>query len=164
MKTMAFAVWAFWTAVQIHASSVDGWTTVAPREEIRPQFEHTETGGKSGHGALTISSDGREGLHGWWQKTFPVTGGQYYRFSAWRRTENVAVPRRSVLARVLWRNEAGKEVQRPEGVVTNFSLGAIATAEPEYPSDVSQSGAGTEQWTEISGIYETPAGATQARV
>jgi len=37
----------------------------------------------------------------------PVTGGQYCRFTARRRTENVAVPRRSVLARVLWRNDAG---------------------------------------------------------
>jgi hypothetical protein len=91
-----------------------------PREEIRPQFQRTETGGKSGHGALAIRADDREGLHGWWQKTFSVTGGHFYRFSAWRHTENIAVPRRSVLARVLWRDDAGKEVKRREGVVTNF--------------------------------------------
>src|SRR5262245_13907572 len=86
---------------QIHASSADEWTSVSPRDEIRPQFQHTQTGGKSGHGALAIDADEREGLHGWWQKTFSVTGGHYYRFSAWRRTENIAVPRRGVLARVL---------------------------------------------------------------
>src|SRR5881296_3862881 len=129
MKPIVIAfVWSF--AFQIHAASPDGWTTVAPREEIRPQFQHTETGGKSGHGALTIRADEREGLHGWWQKTFPVTAGRHYRFSAWRRAENIAVPRRSVLARVLWRDDAGKEVPRREGVVTNFSRGVIASAEP----------------------------------
>ena len=120
-----------------------------------------ETGGKSGHGALAIRADEREGLHGWWQKTFSVTPGLHYRFSAWRRTENIAVPRRSVLARVLWRDEAGKEVQRREGVVTNFSMGVVASAEPEYPRDLS---AGKDGWVEMSGTYEAPPGATQARV
>ena len=148
-------------AFQIHAASAAGWTTVAPREEIRPQFQQAESGGKSGQGALAIRADERAGLHGWWQKTFPVTPGRHYRFSAWRRTEHVAVPRRSVLARVLWRNEAGKEVQRREGVVTNFALGVVASAEPEYPRDL---GAGKDGWTELSGIYEAPTGATQARV
>ena len=148
-------------AFQVHAAAPDGWTNVAPREEIRPQFNQTETGGKSGHGALVIRADDREGLHGWWQKTLPMTAGRHYRFSAWRRTENVAMPRRSVLARVLWRDAAGKEVQRREGVVTNFALGVVASAEPEYPRD---SGAGKDGWIELSGVYEAPAGATQARV
>src|SRR5437667_5953339 len=154
MKAIVIALAWFVGAVwQIQAASIDTWTTVAPREEIRPQFQHTETGGKSGHGALTIRADEREGLHGWWQKTFPVTTGQHYYFSGWRRTENIAVPRRSVLARVLWRDEAGKEVQRPEGVVTNFSLGVVASAEPEYPRDMVEKGASNDGWIEMFGIY-----------
>src|ERR1041385_732482 len=116
MKTIVAALgWPCWVAFQIHASSSDGGTTVAAREEIRPQFEREESGGKSGHGALAIRADEREGLHGWWQKSFSVTAGRYYRFSAWRRAENIAVPRRSVLARVLWRDDAGKDVQRRGG-------------------------------------------------
>src|SRR5437667_11568457 len=107
MKAIVIALAWFVGAVwQIQAASADGWTTVAPREEIRPQFQHIETGGKSGRGALVIRADEREGLHGWWQKTFSVTGGRYYRFSVWYHAENVAVPRRSVLSRVLWRDEA----------------------------------------------------------
>jgi len=90
-----------------------------------------------------------------------VTGGQYYQFSAWRRTENVAVPRRSVLARVLWRDDTGKEIPRLEGVVTNFSIGVVASAEPEYPRE---SGAATDGWVEMSGVYKAPPGATRARV
>src|SRR2546427_2976902 len=120
MKTIVIA-WSFWAGFQIYASPPDTWTTAAPRDEIRPQFQHEETGGKSGQGTFVIRADEREGLHGWWQKTFSVTAGQHYQFSAWRPTENVAVPRRSVLARVLWRDDVDKEVQRRYGVVTNFS-------------------------------------------
>jgi predicted amidohydrolase len=160
MKTIVIALTSFWI-FQIHAASADEWTAVAPREEIRPHFQRTQTGGKSGHGGLAIVADEREGLHGWWQKTFSVTAGRYYRFSSWRRTDNVAVPRRSVLARVLWRDEAGKEVKRRDGVVTNFSFGVVASAEPEYPRE---SGAAKDGWTELSEVYEAPPGATQARV
>src|SRR6185369_3560803 len=154
MKTI-FIAFAWSLAVQVCAASADGWTAAAPREEIRPQFQHEETGGKSGHGALTIRADEREGLHGWWQKTFSVTAGRHYRFSAWHRAENIAVPRRSVLARVVWRDDAGNEVQRREGVVTNFSKGVVVTAEPEYPRE---SGAGNDGWVEMSGVYEAPPG------
>jgi predicted amidohydrolase len=162
MKTIVIAlIWSLGVVFQMRAASPDGWTTVAPREEIRPKFQRTEPGGKSGRGALAIRADEREGLHGWWEKTFPVTGGQFYRFSVWRRTENITVPRRSVLARVLWRDDAGKEVKRRYGVVTNFAQNVVATAEPEYPRE---SGATKNGWVEMSDIYEAPSGATQARV
>lgn len=162
MKTIVFALTcSFWCAFQLQASVVDGWTTVAPRREIRPQFQYEETGGKSGHGAFTIRADEREGLHGWWEKTFTVTGGQHFRFSAWRRAESIAVPRRSVLARVVWTDNTGKSVPRPEGVVTNVSMGVVASAEPEYPIE---SGAGSDRWVELSGVYAAPRGATHARV
>ena len=93
-----------------------------------------------------------------------MKGEQHYRFTAWHRTENIAVPRRSVLARVLWRDQAGKEVKRRDGVVTNFSLGVVASAEPEYPRDAVEKGTVNNGWVEMSGIYEAPPGATQARV
>src|SRR5688500_4771694 len=97
MKSLIFTLAVpFCAALDIHAAAAGGWTPTAPRDEIRPQFQQTDTGGKSGHGALAIRAEAREGLHGWWQKTFPVNAGRHYRFSAWRRTENVAVPRRSV--------------------------------------------------------------------
>ena len=165
MKTILIAVAsALWAAFPIHASSSDTWSATAPRDEIRPQFQQTKTGGKSGHGAFIISADAREGLHGWWQKTFAVNAGQHYRFSAWRRTENVAVPRRSILPRVVWRDAAGKPVRQPAGVITNFSNGVVASAEPEYPRDVTGPGSDKDGWVEMSGVYKAPPGATQARV
>ena len=158
--------WSFWGAwvLPIQAGTTNEWMAVAPRGEIRPEFAMKGSGGKSGNGALVISADQREGLHGWWEKSFPITNGLYYRFSAWRRTEGVAVPRRSVLARVLWADEAGEEVQRPEGVVTNFAHGAVANAEPEYPRDLGEAGPGNGAWVETSGLYQAPQRATHARV
>ena len=162
MKAIVIVLaWPLLAAGQIHAASADGWISAAPREELRPEFRYAEIGGKSGHGALAIRADEREGLHGWWQKTLPVTAGRHYRFSGWHRAENVAVRRRSVLARVLWRDAEGNEVPRRDGVVTNYARGVVAPAEPEYPRE---SGAVLDGWVELSGIYEVPPGATQARV
>jgi hypothetical protein len=63
------------TAIHAHADVTDGWTNASPREEIRPEFQQSETGGRSGHGTLAICADEREGLHGWWQKSFPSPRG-----------------------------------------------------------------------------------------
>lgn len=163
MKTIVVALaWLF--AFHLHAASTDGWTNAAPRDEIRPEFQREETGGKSGRGALVIRSDQREGRHGWWQRIFPVTARQHYRFSAWYRADHVAVPRRSVLARVLWRDDAGNTVQRREGVVTNYWRGSTAPAEPEYPAASGKESGDRGDWVELSGVYEAPEGATRARV
>src|SRR5262245_45255493 len=62
-----------------------GWQIGAPRDELRPRFDFDSTGGPSGDGAFIITADDRDGLHGWWQKTFPVTGGKHYRFHAVRK-------------------------------------------------------------------------------
>lgn len=157
-------VWSWLLALPGVGSSLDPWTPTAPREEIRPKFERRETGGRSGRGALVIAADQREGLHGWWQRTFPVNGGQYYRFTAWRRVENIAVPRRSVLARMLWRDAAGSQVSRREGVVTNYSSGVVPVAEPEYPEDVGGPAASGDGWIQLDGVYRAPTEATQARI
>ena len=47
-----------------------GWTTYAPREEIRPQFAYDATGGPDGKGCFTIRSDNRAGIDGCWRKAF----------------------------------------------------------------------------------------------
>src|SRR6266496_2742007 len=86
----------------------DGWQRVAPRDEIRPWFEWVAKGGPSAHGSLIIRTDEREGLDGHWVKSFAVKGGHFYHFRAMRRVSNVPAPRRSVLARILWRDDKGQ--------------------------------------------------------
>ena len=62
MKAIVIALaWFVGAALSIHAAPADGWTTAAPREEIGPEFQRTEASGKSGHGALVIRADEREG-------------------------------------------------------------------------------------------------------
>jgi predicted amidohydrolase len=165
MKTggVAFA-WSLCAAALGCAGATDDWTPAAPRDEIRPAFQRDAAGGRSGRGALVIRADEREGLHGWWQKTFPVTGGRYYRFQAWRRAANVAVPRRSVLARVLWQDAADRNVPRGTSVVTNYAHGVVASAEPEYPHDLIAPDADREGWVEVAGVYQAPPAATQVQL
>jgi predicted amidohydrolase len=164
------------TGAQGHTSdSADappGWNTAAPREEIRPDFAFEADGGRAGQSALVIRQDAREGLDGCWTKAFPVQGGHYYRFEAFRRTEGVAFPRRSALVRLLWQDPNGNKVLRDEAAhsppktpltsyVTDVLPGYTPTAEAEYPMDKST---GQQGWTELSDIYRAPLAATRAVV
>ena len=138
-----------------------GWQTASPRAEIRPGFSFDPRGGPNGDGSLVIAADEREGLSGWWQKTFSVSGGQYYRFQARRKVDNVRVPRRSTLVRIVWQNDKGKAVPMSQPAVTGYLKGWAGNAEPEYPTDRETDARG---WTEVADIYQAPAQATQAVV
>src|SRR5688572_3322417 len=112
-KVFCGVTWLLVSLLVAHSSAVPdnapaGWQTGAPREEIKPAFSFDVKGGLDGKGSFIIRTDSREGLHGFWSKVFPVNGGQHYRFNAARKIENVTSPRRSVVARVLWQNDAGK--------------------------------------------------------
>jgi len=144
-----------------------GWECAAPREEIRPEFGYRADGGRSRNGGLMIRHDSRDGLDGFWTKTFPITGGGFYRFEAFRRTEQVASPRRSAVVRILWQDAKGNKVTRDDGAgsssryVTNFLHGFARTVEAEHPTDKATDAAG---WTEVSDQYRAPAKATRAVV
>jgi len=147
--------------VAVSGEAPEGWSTHAPRQEIAPAFRYEPAGGRSGKGAWVIAMDERPGLSGHWRKIFPVTGGGHYRFQAWYHTHNVPSERRSVVARVLWRDAKGKSVLRDTGVVTNHLRGFTPIAEPEYPLT---KGADDMGWARLEEIYRAPAGATQAIV
>lgn len=139
------------------ASAQAAWKPAAPRDEIKPHFSFDAKGGPNATGMLTIAADKREGLHGWWEKSFPITGGKFYEFHALRSVKNVESPRRSVLARVLWRDEKGRPVRVDP---PDDGPGGLPTAEPEYPLDR----ATIKGWMEVAGIYRAPSKATQAVV
>src|SRR5213078_655931 len=84
-------------------SAPDGWEPAAPRAEVRPQFAYLPHGGRDGKGGLVIVADDRDGLDGYWAKTFAVTGGKHYRFFALRKAEGLALARRSAVPRIVWR-------------------------------------------------------------
>jgi predicted amidohydrolase len=137
----------------------DGWTTAAPREEIRPEFSREadrETGG-----TLVIRAGGRAGVDGCWRKTIPVVGGKPYRFQASYLAEEVELPRRSVVAEIHWRDAKGQKVPADRPSVAGYLRGSIGIAETEFPAT---RGTDAQGWTVVSDTYQAPTGATQAIV
>jgi predicted amidohydrolase len=142
-------------------SAPEGWTTAAPRDEIRPQFAFDSKGGPDGTGCLIIRADEREGLDGCWKKTFPIQGGKYYCFETSCKTSGVLVPRRSIVPMIQWQDERGRQVPRDAPVVTSYLRGATAMAETEFPAP---KGTNADGWTQFSDIYQAPSKATRAVV
>ncbi|MGI8604250.1 MAG: carbon-nitrogen hydrolase family protein [Verrucomicrobiales bacterium] len=140
----------------------DGWETASPRDELRPDFCFVPKKGPEGVDVLVIKTDGREGLDGYWRKTFPVKGGRHYRFSAMRKLENVPSPRRSAVVRLLWHDETGGSVATDGTTVSNDVLpGYKRMAEADHPLDKSTDAHG---WTEVAGVYRAPPKASRAVV
>ncbi|MGO8700268.1 MAG: carbon-nitrogen hydrolase family protein [Limisphaerales bacterium] len=164
MKSISASTLAFFCVLVLAAAETpppEGWKTAAPREELRPAFSFEPNGGPKQDGSFVIAHDQREGLDGWFQKSFSVTGGAYYRFAAVRLNRNVSAPRRSALARVLWRDEAGHTVPANVPDRQAQELGHVPSAEPDYPTDGAMDAQG---WTKVSGVYRAPAKATRAIV
>ncbi len=143
------------------AAALREWSHFSPRAEIAPAFSVEPQGGHGDGPRLIISADGREGLQGFWQKTFPVKGGQSYRFTAYRRVEKVPFPRRSAYAQIVWRDDAGKSVPTEEPGPRDVLVGWKSTAEPDFPFDQATDAVG---WTELAGTYRAPLKATRAVV
>jgi predicted amidohydrolase len=143
------------------ATAPDGWTTSAPRDEIRPAFAYEPTGGLDGKGVFVIQHDRRQGLDGYWTKTFPVRGGQHYRFAVRYQARGVALPRRSIVAKLDWRDAHGHKVVLDEPAVTSYLRGAAPQAESEFPAPTGTDAAG---WTELSDTYRATAKAARAIV
>lgn len=139
----------------------EGWSAQSPRDEVKPRFRFNPAGGPKGKGSFVIAADERAGLIGYWEKTFPVQGGQDYRFFSLRRTEGIQVPRRAAVARILWQNDKGQKVLRDDPTFASYRPGQRPRAEPEFPSDGKQRKSG---WTEVTGVFHAPKEATQARV
>ena len=139
----------------------EGWQTVSPRDEIRPAFSFEPKGGPQKSGSFVVAHDPREGLDGWFQKTFTVAGGECYRFHAVRKTLNVSVPRRSAMVRVLWQDAAGRTVSADVSERQRKELGHVPSAEPDYPAD---GAADPQGWTAVCGIYRAPSKAARAVV
>lgn len=141
-------------------SGPDGWQAEAPRDEIRPLFSWNPQGGPGGDGELTIAADQRDGLAGQWTHLAPVVGSQIYRFEVQRKTEAVQLPRRAAIARIIWFDEAGKRVHRPDAVVSSYRPGESPRAEPEFP----KVGDTVDGWTTLEGTYRAPPKATKAQI
>ena len=107
----------------------EGWQQIAMRKPVKPEFSYLPQGSFDGKGALAISAapDQTES-HGAWVKTFPVKGGQGYRFHVWRKTEGLAVPRRNAVVKITWLDEKGN-------LITSRVQGTDDRVRPVFPAD-----------------------------
>jgi predicted amidohydrolase len=161
ITTLTIAIFLVLSLARAANQLPNGWQTVAPRDEIRPEFSFEPRGGPMKAGSMVVTHDHRDGLDGWFEKSFAVSGGDYYHFHAARKTHNVSVPRRSALVRVLWQDEAGHTVSADVPDRQVEELGHVPSAEPEYPMDGATDSQG---WTTVSGVYRAPNKATRAIV
>jgi predicted amidohydrolase len=143
------------------ADSLSGWSASALRTEVRPDFQIEPGGGPGGLPCLSIRADSREGLDGCWTRTFPIVGGEHYRFAALYLADHVAIPRRSIVAKLDWKDAAGRAVPLDEPAVKGFLTRMTAMAETEFPAAGPTRADG---WTEMSGVYRAPVRATQCVV
>ena len=140
-----------------------GWQPQSPRESIRPDFAYNQAAGRQGEGALVIQHDEREGLDGWWEKSFDVKPGTYVRFQAFRQVQKISLARRSALVRLLWMDSEGNSIRHDGPLALSFPNNKtwVGRAQPEHPAE---QGTEAEGWTEVAGTYRVPANATKVRV
>ena len=137
------------------------WHAESPRDELRPTFQLDRSEPQLVGGILSIATDSHEGEDGRWVRIVPVTGGKYYSFYALYRAYGVDVPRRCILARVIWLDDKGNHAMRDEPGANTYAGGKPPLSEPEYPETGTTDVAG---WTNMHGIYRAPSAAVSARI
>lgn len=149
-------------AAEVRESSPPaGWTTEAIREEIRPKFLYDSKAGRSGTGAFIIQTDQRDGLDGFWKRSFPVEGGKHYNFHAYRKVSGVEWPQQCAVVTVQWYDANGKKVLDDRKLVDRYLTNYKPTTPLEYPTE---GATGADGWTELTGTWQAPSGANQAVV
>lgn len=138
-----------------------GWTAEASREEIRPKFLYNAKGGRSGSGSFVIETGELDGMDGFWRRSFPVEGGKFYLFDAYRKATGVEYPQQCAVITVQWYDAAGKRVVDDRKLVDRYLTNYKPTTPLEYPVE---GPAGKDGWTLVSGTWQAPSGASQAVV
>ena len=141
----------------IWLNNQNGWQQESPRDAIAPRFS-IKTGDER---LLVLEAAGREGVNGKWTKALDVEADQYYQFQALRKTEGIAIPRRSVLVRLVWLDEEGRRAITQEYVNPEYFGPGVTRADPDYPID---GYVGADGWTRVSGSFKAPEGAVQVVV
>ncbi len=143
------------------AAFPDGWYLWSPRDEARPSAVANKSGGHDGKGVLVLETGKGGHWIGCWTRILPIEGGRHYQFSAWRKFENISLPRRSVYARVIWQDENGKPVTWEEPAKQGYAKGTTPRAEPEYPHAPAGEGG---VWAHCESILRAPVAAKQAKI
>ncbi len=124
--------------------AVNNWTFEYQRDEIAPVAGIDSTTCYKTHPTLYIGGNGKAYANGQWTSTIPVTPNMFFQFTTKYLAINVEEPHRSVVARILWKNNKDEQ---------------IGTA--EYPAIVLNH---SDNWKTLQQIYKTPKDAVRARI
>ena len=139
----------------------EGWQTGSPRSEVTPAFRYEAKAGRGGSGAFVIETDARDGLDGYWSRSFKVVGGKYYQFDAWRRLQGAQWPQQSGVVDIRWSDSSGKRVIDDRPLIKNYLKGFTPWVPLDYASDGKSDSSG---WTRVSAIHQAPSTANTAEV
>ena len=95
-------------------NGADGWQFECPRTEIAPKWWQDDRVLYKGAPTLALAGDGKAYANGRWVRSVAVQGNVHYTFRTFVRMKNVEEPYRSVLARLIWKDEKGKAIGRAE--------------------------------------------------
>jgi predicted amidohydrolase len=135
---------AFPIGDQLLDGSVE-WQFACQRPELMPGHKVDNSVVYEKESTLMISGDGSEIANGHWFVNVDVEAEQWYEFNANFMMKDIEEPFRSVLARILWYDKEGKQVERAE-----------------YPMTTEMAKEG--QWNRIGQLYRVPENVVYARV
>ncbi|MEY4394717.1 MAG: (R)-stereoselective amidase, partial [Planctomycetota bacterium] len=92
------------------------WQSKSLRHEIAPVFSREKE-------SLVITASNLDGTHGWWERSFPVKGGTHVEFGVDFQATNIAEVSRSVVAKILWRDDKGAPVGMDEPTRMSYMRG-----------------------------------------
>ncbi len=125
--------------------AIEAWRSESVRDEIASRAWRDADVPLAGQPTLALAGGGLAAANGRWTADAPVEGGAHYRFETRYRTCRVDEPARSVLARLIWLDADGKQVERAE-----------------YPATVEESALGS--WGLVRQTYAAPERASRARI
>ncbi len=91
-----------------------------------------------------LAGGGNDLANGWWYSHMNVEPLAYYQFQVYYKAKNVEEENRCILARILWFDNAGNQINRAEYPFTSKNK--------------------IEGWNEIKQAYQVPKGVTNAKI
>lgn len=121
------------------------WKFSSQREEIAPRH-WLDTGVLfEGNPTLALAGDNKEYTNGSWTYTFDVVPDNFYKFFTYFKPKNLDQIDRSILVKITWKSEDGKDIEFKEFPGTEAELDQ-------------------NDWFRIQQTYKVPIGAVKAKV
>jgi predicted amidohydrolase len=132
------------TAPIIVCGQVSEWKFESQRDAISPRWYVDSKTTVANEPTLALAGNGKDYVDGHWYRTVAAEPGRYYTFQTTYKTHDVEEPDRCVQARLLWLNEAGKQLDFAEYPVTTSSK--------------------SDGWSQIEKVYQAPEGTANAKL